>query len=133
MADILDIRTIERGAARQMEVAKKVRELNALIANVFPGYELSIARGSTSGQKEKVTIPTQGDFGDLPLLAQVETVLRSSKRPMQKKNLLKEIHSRGGDVSANTLSIYLSRYPQFVRRGHGKWSINRKNGNEDDS
>ena len=33
----------------------------------------------------------------------------------------------GGNVSENTLSIYLSRYDRFVSHGKGKWWINPNN------
>ncbi len=131
MTDILDINTIERGAARQMEVARKTKELATLVDHVFPGYAVFIERrkkSKTTGDSTK-----GGGLAGLALLDQVETVLSEAKRPMQKRNLLKEIHRRGGTVSENTLSIYLSRYPQFVSRGHGKWSIDRKNGSKNDS
>lgn len=127
MADILDINAIERGAARQIELAKKIRDLGTLVNEVFPGYAVYIERR----KKDKRIGGNTGDFASLALLNQVETVLRDVKRPMQKRNLLKAIHRRGGNVSESTLSIYLSRYPQFVNRGRGKWSINRSNGSED--
>jgi hypothetical protein len=127
MADTLDINSIERGAAKQIEIAKRVRELTTLVNEVFPGYSVNIER--LKGGKRTGSVNT-GDFASLPLLEQVETVLRDVKRPMQKRNLLKAIHRRGGNVSENTLSIYLSRYDQFVNRGRGKWSVNRSNGSE---
>ena len=132
MAEILEINTIERAAARQIEIAKKVRELTTLIEQVFPGYGVYIERRQHRQKNKAIAVTKGGDLANLPLLEQVETVLREATRPLQKQNLLKKIYRRGGNVSENTLSIYLSRYPQFISRGHGKWSIKRgKNGSED--
>src|SRR5215470_16601360 len=99
MADTLDINEIEKSATTRIEIAKKTKELAALVESVFPGYGVYIERRAEGVTRYKRVLSA------LPALEQVETVLRDSKAPMQKQDLLNEIHRRGGNVSENTLSI----------------------------
>ena len=124
MTEALDINEIERSAATRMEIAKKVKELGELVERVFPGYGVYIER-----RRENSAGITryQRDLASLPVVDQVETVLRDAKAPMKKQDLRNEIHRRGGNVSENTLSIYLSRYDRFVSHGKGKWWIDQNN------
>jgi hypothetical protein len=131
MAEILDINEIERSAATRIEIAKKAKELAALVERVFPGYGVYIERRGDNGAEPRIRY--RRDLSALPAVDQVETVLRDAKAPMQKRDLLNEIHRRGGNVSENTLSIYLSRYDRFISHGKGKWWIepnNYSNGRE---
>lgn len=128
MADTLDVNEIEQSAATRMEVAKKTKELGVLVEKVFPGFTVAIVRQTNTASKQQPEARKRALWG-LPALEQVETVLREAKAPLQKRDLFDTIHARGGNVSLNTLSIYLSRYPQFVRQGEGRWSMAR-NGSE---
>jgi hypothetical protein len=125
MADTLDINEIEQSGATRLEVAKKTKELTALVERVFPGYAVYIQRRDKNGDGE--VLRYRRDLSALSVLEQVETVLRESGAPMQKRDLFKEIYRRGGNVSQNTLSIYLSRYDRFVSHGNGRWWINPAN------
>src|SRR5438045_3755537 len=114
MADTLDIKEMEESGTIRLEVARKTAELTAQVERAFPGFTVAIVRqtkSDTNPQPERRKRPLSW----LPALQQVETVLREATAPVHKQDLLEAIHSRGGDVSVNTLSIYLSRYPQFVR------------------
>jgi hypothetical protein len=122
MAETLDINEIEQSAATRMQIARKVKELAALVEQVFPGYGVYIGR-----RRGTEMIRYRRNLSALPVLDQVETVLRDSKAPMKKQELFNEIQRRGGSVSENTLSIYLSRYDRFVSHGKGKWWINPNN------
>ena len=122
MAEILDINEIEQSGATRMQIAKKVKELAALVEQVFPGYGVYIERRGDNGMTRN-----HRNLSALPVVDQVETVLRDAKAPMKKQDLFNEIQRRGGSVSENTLSIYLSRYDRFVSHGKGKWWINPNN------
>jgi hypothetical protein len=128
MADTLDVNEIEQSAATQLEVAKKAKELTALVERVFPGYAVYIQQRDKNGEEQVVRF--RRDLSALPKLEQVEFVLREAGGPMQKQDLFNEIHRRGGTISQNTLSIYLSRYPGFISDGHGMWSLYAANGTE---
>src|SRR5437762_8849999 len=106
MDDTLNINEIEQSAANRLQVAKKAKELAALVEQVFPGYGVYIERRKDASAAQH----GRADISSLPVLDQVETVLREANGPMQKRDLFNEIHRRGGNISENTLSIYLSRY-----------------------
>ena len=128
MAETLDINEIEQSAATRMQIARKVKELAALVEQVFPGYGVYIER-----RRDTEMIRYRRNLSALPVVDQVETVLRDSKAPMKKQDLFNEIQRRGGSVSENTLSIYLSRYDRFISHGKGMWWIdphNYSNGTE---
>ena len=124
MADTLDINEIEQSAAARIEIAKKVKELATLVDRVFPGFGVYIERRTDNGAE---MIRYRRNLSALPAVDQIETVLRDAKAPTQKQDLLNEIHRRGGNVTENTLSIYLSRYDRFVSHGKGMWWINPNN------
>jgi hypothetical protein len=126
MPETLDINEIEQSATARIEIAKKAKELAALVGRVFPGYGVYIERRGDNDAAPRIGY-RRDDLSSLPAVEQVETVLRDAKAPMQKQDLLNEIRRRGGNVSENTLSIYLSRYDRFVSHGKGTWWVDRNN------
>lgn len=133
--DTLNISQIEQSAAVRLEVAKKAKELASLVDRAFPGYAVYIERRGNDSAKP-VIHGASADLSNLPALDQVETVLREARAPMEKRDLFNTIHQRGGTISMNTLSIYLSRYPRFVSHGRGLWGVdpnNHSNGTRDSS
>src|SRR5207248_8521627 len=96
MAETLDINEIEQSAAIRLQIAKKTKELEALVERVFPGYGIYIERRGKNGAG---MTRYRRNLSALPVVDQVETVLRDAKAPMQKQDLLNEIHRRGGNVS----------------------------------
>jgi hypothetical protein len=118
--DTLDISEIERSAAVRLEIARKAKELALLIELNFPGFGVYIEK--RNGQTAE-PVPTRASLKGMAGAKQVATVLREAAGPMSKRDILREIESRGGTVGLDTLTSYLSRYDQFVPEGNGIWRL----------
>lgn len=126
--DSLDITQLERSASATLEIAQRAKELERLVNATFPGYRVFIERRTTSGARnngESANLsPT--DFKDMSGVKQIETILRETRVPIKKLALLAALRDRGSKMNLDTLTSYLSRYPQFINRGHGIWGLPEK-------
>jgi hypothetical protein len=118
----LDVAKMERSAAANLEIAKRTKELQALVSREFPGFHVFISRLEVSLDRNGVHRNGNG-FAHLSGVEQVEQILRETRVAIKKQALLAAIQDRGGHMNMATLTSYLSRYPKFVKQGHGIWGI----------
>jgi hypothetical protein len=130
MATTLDIRQIEEIASAQLEVAKRIKELEALLQKSFPGFKVYIEKREgrqedTRKDKGGVTASLGAKISHLSSLEQMEHVLRQIRTPMSKQDLCVAIRERGGHVGIDTITSYLSRFrnTRFKSYGHGVWGL----------
>lgn len=119
--ETLNLDQLERSAETQLEIAKRAKELEALVSRAFPGYRVYIE--SRNGASKDAVTKQFSNLSHLPGVGQIETILRDARVPLTKGALLGAIQDRGGTMNMDTLTSYLSRYPQFANSGRGLWTL----------
>lgn len=121
------IEEIEQKGKTQLEIARRMRELIQLVEATFPGNSVYIGPSesavSSNARNGSETSSRHTSRLAVPMKDQIASVLRDNGGKMQKTAIFQEIQKKGGTMSFETLSAYLTRHGCFQKLGGGMWRI----------
>lgn len=123
---------IEDDIHKRQVLMANIATLQRNIDELYPGMQLQMvakaaapkAAVSKRGRGRPTNAAKQNlAFGRLWRKQQVELVLREATEPMSTREIERELHRRGVNANANSVSHVLSTYDLFRTVPHRKWEL----------
>jgi hypothetical protein len=122
----LNLEEIKRTLSVRQKVVQKTEELQDLVDQVFPGFQVTITQADVIAPMQEVRTRIRPDFATLSGIDQIERVLKENGEAMKLQPLYAKLTEKGGSMSLPTMMSMLSKYQKegkFKRFGYGLWGL----------